>query len=101
MPQFKKIKTEHHILKEFHKILSQIEKIAQIHRIIPGRVNRQQKWSSQARFKISYNTHSGIKCIMSKGSTAQELFIICDNINSSIIQEQIQKLLKKHKEILS
>ena len=99
MPKFQKVKTEHHILKEFHKLLSQIEKITQIHRIIPGRVNRQQKGSSQARFKISYDTHSGIKCIMSKGSTAQELFIISDSTNSTIIQEQIQKLLEKHKEI--
>jgi len=38
---------------------------------------RQQKGSSDLRFSISYQTTSGLKAKMSKGSTSQELFIIC------------------------
>ena len=74
---FKKIKTEHTILSEFHPLLKKIENLDQIQRIIPWRIMRQQKGSSDLRFSISYQTTSGLKAKMSKGSTSQELFIIC------------------------
>jgi len=63
---YQKVKTEHHILPEFKKFLFIIEKDPIIHRIIPGRINRQQKGSSEIAFKISYPTSSGLKCIMCK-----------------------------------
>lgn len=74
---FKKVKTEHTILSEFHPLLRKIENLDQIQRIIPWRIMRQQKGSSDLRFLISYQTTSGLKAKMSKGSTSQELFIIC------------------------
>ena len=83
---YQKVKTEHHILPEFKKFLLLIEKEPAIHRIIPGRINRQQKWSSDIGFKISYPTSSGVKCIMCKGSTAQEVFFICPS-------EETEKLM--------
>ena len=76
-PGFKKVKTEHTILSEFHPLLRKIENLDQIQRIIPWRIMRQQKGSSDLRFSISYQTTSGLKAKMSKGSTSQELFIIC------------------------
>ena len=91
--KFSKTKTEHHILPEFHKLLLEIEKQALISRIIPGRISRQQKWSSDLRFKISYNTTSGIKCIMSKGATAQELFIVCNEKDTTTIIEYLNQLI--------
>lgn len=91
----KKTKREHHILKEFIKDLENIENINEINRIIPGRIDRQQKWSSEKRFRITTSTISGFKCIISKGSTAQELFIICKNQNTENIQNQILNLLEK------
>jgi len=41
--KFKKVKTEHHILSDFQKLLLEIEKNPDISRIIPGRISRQQK----------------------------------------------------------
>jgi hypothetical protein len=41
--KFQKVKTEHTIMEEFHKILLKIEKDPAIIRIIPGRISRQQK----------------------------------------------------------
>ncbi|GHV22229.1 hypothetical protein FACS1894176_01110 [Bacteroidia bacterium] len=76
-PKFKKVKTEHHILPEFHSFLLEIEKLPEIARLIPGRISRQQKGSSDTRFSVSYLTPTGMKCIMAKGSTAQELFVVC------------------------
>ena len=82
---YEKVKTEHHILSEFKKFLLLIEKDSIIHRIIPGRINRQQKGSSDIAFKISYPTSSGIKCIMCKGSTAQEIFFVCASENTEAL----------------
>ncbi len=88
--KFTKTKTEHHILDEFHDLLKKIETIPHIQRIIPWRISRQQKWSSTLHFKIKYQTVSGIKCIMSKWATAQELFIICNKQNI----ENVLQILK-------
>ena len=82
---FKKVKTEHTILSEFHPLLRKIENLDQVQRIIPWRIMRQQKGSSDLRFSISYQTTSGLKAKMSKGSTSQELFI-----------KKVQKLKLKH-----
>jgi len=94
---FIKIKTEHHILKEFHKMLQEIEKHPAIHRIIPGRIDRKQKKSSIERFRISYPTDQWLKCIMSKGSTAQELFIISDSSDYEAISDHIAQCKEKYK----
>ncbi len=90
--KFQKVKTEHTIMEEFHKILLEIEKNPAIIRIIPGRISRQQKWSSKLRFNVSYWTDSWIKCIMSKWATAQELFIVCNEGN----KEGLMVFLKKY-----
>jgi len=91
--KFAKTKTVHHILPEFHKLIREIEKYSLIIRIIPGRISRQQKWSSETHFKVSYPTTSGIKCIMSKGATAQELFIICNEKDTDAITEYLNTLI--------
>jgi len=88
--KFAKTKAIHHILPEFHKLLLEIEKDPLISRIIPGRISRQQKWSSEMHFTVSYPTPSGIKCIMSKGATAQELFIVCNEKDTPTIIEQLK-----------
>lgn len=97
--EFKKVKLEHHIIPEFAKFLLDMEKNSKIIRIIPGRINRQQKWSSEMRFRITIPTSTGFKCIMSKWSTAQELFIICEPDDIEEVKKMIdvsaQKFLAK------
>lgn len=93
---FTKIKTEHHILKEFHKMLQELEKYPAIHRMIPWRIDRQQKKSSTQRFRISYPTKQWLKCIMSKWSTAQELFIISAAQDYDAIIQHIESLKEKY-----
>jgi hypothetical protein len=74
--------------------LLEIEKNTNIIRIIPGRISRQQKWSSEMRFRITIPTSSGFKCIMSKWATAQEIFVVCDEINVNKIKEDILTKIK-------
>lgn len=93
---FEKVKTEHHILKEFHEFLRQIEQHQQIARIIPGRIHRQQKASSELRFSISYPTVSWFKAKISKGSTSQELFVITREGSGNEVAEWILKQWKSN-----
>lgn len=90
---FKKVKTIHHILADFHKPLLAIEKCSAISRIIPGRISRQQKWSSGLSLKISYFTPSGLKCLMTKWATAQELFVICPEDMKDTVKTFIQGII--------
>jgi len=94
MKYFKwKIKKEHHILKEFKKFLEEIEKIEQIQKIIPWRISRQQKWSSKQVISFSYFTSSWLKFNLKKGSTVQELFVVCNEKDKNIVKEKILELI--------
>lgn len=73
---FKKVKTEHTILSDFIPFLVRLEQEDWIQRMIPWRIMRQQKGSSELRFSVSTPTPTGRKAKMSKGATSQELFII-------------------------
>lgn len=85
----KKIRQEHTIMKEFHDILNAIAKIEQVQRIIPGRISRKQSGSSKLFFSCSYDTTTGRKYKMSKGSTSQELFVVCTEDNKKLVKDSI------------
>ena len=96
MVQFQKVKTEHHILPDFHALLREIEKIPQIQRIIPWRVARQQSGRSEWRFNFSYVTETGLKYKMCKGSTAQELFVICEKGSEESVKNRIKAIAETY-----
>lgn len=91
----KKIRQEHGILEEFHKVLNEIAKIPEIHRMIPWRIARKQSGSSNTYFTCSYEEKTGWKYKMSKGSTSQELFIICSEEDKKVVQESMGKIIEK------
>jgi len=74
---FIKTRILHTILPEFYDFLRRFETSPCIARIIPARIKRQQKGSSDWRVTLQYNTPSGWKLLCKKWSTAQELFVIC------------------------
>ena len=98
--KFQKVKTEHHLIEWFEKFLLEIEKSSLIKKIIPGRIDRQQKWSSEKRFRVSYATPSGVKCIMSQWATAQELFVVCSQENRDAVKELLRETLLLFPDIL-
>ena len=90
-----KIKQEHHSLKEFRKDLFLISNISEVKRIIPGRISRQQKWSTHRKITCSYFTNSGLKLITKKWATAQEVFVICDKKDKQKVKKMIMAPFKK------
>lgn len=91
----KKIRTTHHILKEFQSFLFTIEKIPEILRIIPGPISRQNKGTSDLRLNFSYPTATGLKYSMIKGSTAQKLDIICNPLHHEHIKTHITQIFSQ------
>jgi len=87
---FKKVKTEHTILKDFIKLLQYIEKSDLVQRIIPWRISRQQKGSSALYVHFSYFTATWCKYNMSKWWTSQELFVVCREEDRESVKEYIQ-----------
>jgi len=88
-----KIKTEHHIMKEFLPFLKELEKLPKLKRIIPWRISRKQSWTSKKHISISYITSSGMKLQLKKWSTAQECFITCNAKDIEYIQKYINTLI--------
>lgn len=87
-----KIKREHGILKEFEKILRKIEKMEDVQRIIPWRISRKQQWTSQFVLSFSYETVSGLKYMMKKWGTAQELFLTVSGGKREVVRNLIVEL---------
>lgn len=87
-----KIKKEHHILKEFEDFLEEISRFEEIQKIIPGRISRQQKWSSHKKVSFSYFTNSWLKLKIKKWATAQEIFIVCKNEDKERLLDKLKKL---------
>ncbi len=94
--KFVKTKTEHHIMVEFHNFIQQVEKISEIKRIVPWRIDRQQKWSSDIIISFSYFTISWAKYKIKKWSTAQELFVLFDEKDRQLVYDNIQQLINKY-----
>lgn len=88
---FKKVKTEHTIMNEFHARLRAIEQHSAIQRIIPGRISRQQSGRAERRVNFSYPTPTWLKYKMCKGSTAQELFVIVTKWSEGEVQQWIDE----------
>lgn len=88
-----KIQTKHWTIKEFKKFLIEISKIEEIDRIIPWKISRQQKWTSNQFITFSYYTKSWIKYNLKKWWTAQELFIIWKKEKREIIKEKINFII--------
>lgn len=93
---FSKVKTVHHILKEFHGFLKELEKIENIQRIIPWRIVREQSGRWELRISFSYLTPTGLKYKLCKWSTAQELFVIVIKGTEKSVEDEIAIISKKY-----
>lgn len=95
MKYFKwKIKKEHNILSEFEDFLKNLEKVEEIQKIIPWRISRKQSWSSLQKVSFSYFTKSGLKIILKKWSTVQEVFLVCNAKDNEKVKEKILEITK-------
>ena len=77
----KGIKREHHIIEDGEKVLENLVKNQLVKSVIPGRIKTTPKGQSgKVRLTFQYETNSGAKLLLKKGSTVQEIFVITDKI---------------------
>ncbi len=87
----KGIKREHHIIENGDKVLEELVKKQLVKSIIPARIKTTPKGQSgKVRLSFQYETNSGAKLLLKKGSTVQEIFVITDKI------EELKEYIKNN-----
>jgi hypothetical protein len=75
----KGVKREHSIIEDFEKDLQALVEMGLAKSIIPGRIYTSPKARKGDKIiKYQYDTESGAKLLLKKGSTVQEAFVITD-----------------------
>ncbi len=92
----KGIKKEHHIIEDGEDLLQDLIRKGLVKSIIPGRIKTTPKGQpGKVRLTYQYETNSGAKLLLKKGSTVQEVFVITSNPLE--LKEYIQKVYGKNK----
>lgn len=98
MKKRKIITTNHHILKEFHAFLHELEEVEDIQTIVPWRVYTKQSSTSRPTITWPIETRTWYKYLMKYQSLIQELFVVSKekrNI-SAVIAILAEKYNKKN-----
>ncbi len=87
----KGIKKEHHIIEDGEKVLERLVKENLVKAIIPGRIKTTPKGRpGKVRITYQYDTQSGAKLLLKKGSTVQEVFVITNK------RDQLKEYIKEN-----
>jgi hypothetical protein len=90
----KGIKKEHHIIEDGEELLEELIKKKLAKSIIPGRIKTTPKGQpGKVRLTYQYETNSGAKLLLKKGSTVQEVFVITEDTEK--LKEFIKEKYKK------
>lgn len=72
------VKREHSIIEDFEKDLEHLVQLGLVDSVIPGRIYTSPKaQSGEKRVSYQYDTQTGAKLLLKKGSTVQEVFVVC------------------------
>ncbi len=74
-----KLKVQHHLLEGLEDYLGEMERWEVVKTIIPGRIVRQNKGSGVTGLFLKYPTITGYKLIYKKGTSFQEVFVVCSD----------------------
>ncbi|MEZ0323348.1 MAG: DUF2103 domain-containing protein [Hydrogenothermaceae bacterium] len=73
----KGVKREHSIIEDFDKDLETLVEMDLVKSVIPGRIYTSPKaQSGSKKITYQYDTQAGVKLLLKKGSTVQEVFVI-------------------------
>jgi hypothetical protein len=83
------LKIEHGILPGLREVLEGLAEDEHVHSIVPGRIYvTRGRPGGSLRVRASTPTATGIKLIARRGSSVQEVFVVCDD------PDRIRKILK-------
>jgi hypothetical protein len=74
------LKIEHGILPGLRDVLLQLAEHDSVHAIVPGRIyTARGRPGGSLRVRVSAPTATGVKLIARRGSSVQEVFVVCDD----------------------
>ncbi len=77
-----KIKKEHHLLEGADEYLNTLAQWEVVKSIIPGRIFRQNKGRGNKGLFLQYPTRSGYKLLYKFGTSVQEIFVVCSDLEA-------------------
>lgn len=87
----KGVKREHSIIEGFEKDLELLIQFGLVKSVIPGRIYTSPKVKAgKKRISYQYQTLSGAKLLLKKGSMVQEVFVVCEDI------ERLREFLQRN-----
>ena len=74
------LKVEHGIVPGLREVLLQLAERDDVHSIVPGRIYvTGGRAGGGLRVRVSTTTATGVKLIAKRGSSVQEVFVVCDD----------------------
>ncbi|MCX7739275.1 MAG: DUF2103 domain-containing protein [Hydrogenothermaceae bacterium] len=87
----KGVKREHSIIEGFEKDLELLIQFGPVKSAIPGRIYTSPKaQAGKKRISYQYQTLAGAKLLLKKGSTVQEVFVVCED------RERLREFLQRN-----
>ncbi|MCX8096258.1 MAG: DUF2103 domain-containing protein [Spirochaetes bacterium] len=92
----KGVKRQHTVLKDFVKFLESFTSDGLAQSIIPGRISTKGSKSSSGEniVELQYETKTGLKLLLKKGTTVQEVFVVTSD------KDKIKDLFKEGRIII-
>jgi hypothetical protein len=86
------LKIEHGILPGLKEILLELSDVEEVSSIVPGRIyTTRGRPGGALRVRVSTPTATGVKLIARRGSSVQEVFVVCTS--STVIKHILQRTL--------
>lgn len=77
-----KVKVEHTLLEGLEKYLNIISQFEGVKTIVPGRISRNNRGRGSKGIFLKYRTNSGFKLLYKNGTSVQEVFVVCSNVQA-------------------
>lgn len=79
------LKIEHGILPGLRDVLSDLADLESVTSIVPGRIyTTHGRPGGSLRVRVTSPTATGVKLLAKRGSSVQEVFVVCDDVEAVI-----------------
>lgn len=79
------LKIEHGILPGLRDVLRDLAEIETVTSIVPGRIyTTHARPGGSLRVRVTSPTATGVKLLAKRGSSIQEVFVVCDDVDAVI-----------------
>ncbi|HLI52322.1 MAG TPA: DUF2103 domain-containing protein [Thermomicrobiaceae bacterium] len=79
------LKIEHGILPGLRDVLRELSNLESVTSIVPGRIyTTHSRPGGSLRVRVTAPTATGVKLLAKRGSSVQEVFVVCDDVDAVV-----------------